>query len=92
MGRVLLPATTGTAPRDDGCLLEQIGIILDETLLFRWRSIGKREPCVKKNRRSGTVSTKLTRYDMCKAAEKGMTIAGINPIKKNGGKSGLWQK
>jgi hypothetical protein len=30
MGRMLLPATTGNATRDDGCLLEQIGIILDD--------------------------------------------------------------
>jgi cyclic pyranopterin monophosphate synthase len=34
----------------------------------------------------------LTIYDMCKAAEKGITITGINLIKKSGGKSGLWQK
>jgi cyclic pyranopterin phosphate synthase len=34
----------------------------------------------------------LTIYDMCKAAEKGITITGINLIRKSGGKSGLWQK
>ncbi len=34
----------------------------------------------------------LTVYDMCKAAEKGITIKGIRLIKKSGGKSGLWQK
>jgi cyclic pyranopterin phosphate synthase len=34
----------------------------------------------------------LTIYDMCKAAEKGITITGIRLIKKSGGKSGLWQK
>jgi cyclic pyranopterin monophosphate synthase len=34
----------------------------------------------------------LTIYDMCKAAEKGITIGGINLIRKSGGKSGLWQK
>ena len=34
----------------------------------------------------------LTIYDMCKAAEKGITITGISLIKKSGGKSGLWQK
>jgi cyclic pyranopterin phosphate synthase len=34
----------------------------------------------------------LTIYDMCKAVEKGITIRGINLIRKSGGKSGLWQK
>jgi cyclic pyranopterin phosphate synthase len=34
----------------------------------------------------------LTIYDMCKAAEKGITITGIKLIRKSGGKSGLWQK
>ena len=34
----------------------------------------------------------LTIYDMCKAAEKGITITGINLLRKSGGKSGLWQK
>ena len=34
----------------------------------------------------------LTIYDMCKAAEKGITITGIGLIKKSGGKSGLWQR
>jgi cyclic pyranopterin phosphate synthase len=34
----------------------------------------------------------LTIYDMCKAVEKGITITGINLIRKSGGKSGLWQK
>jgi len=34
----------------------------------------------------------LTIYDMCKAAEKGITITGINLTRKSGGKSGLWQK
>jgi len=34
----------------------------------------------------------LTIYDMCKAAEKGITISGVNLIRKSGGKSGLWQR
>ncbi len=34
----------------------------------------------------------LTIYDMCKAAEKGITITGVNLIRKSGGKSGRWQK
>jgi cyclic pyranopterin monophosphate synthase len=34
----------------------------------------------------------LTIYDMCKAAEKGITIQAINLLRKSGGKSGLWQK
>ena len=34
----------------------------------------------------------LTIYDMCKAAEKGITITGVSLIRKSGGKSGLWQR
>jgi cyclic pyranopterin phosphate synthase len=34
----------------------------------------------------------LTVYDMCKAAERGITITGIRLISKSGGKSGLWQQ
>ncbi len=34
----------------------------------------------------------LTVYDMCKAAEKGITITEIKLIKKTGGKSGSWQR
>lgn len=34
----------------------------------------------------------LTIYDMCKAAEKGITITGVKLVRKSGGKSGLWQK
>lgn len=34
----------------------------------------------------------ITIYDMCKAAEKGITITGIGLIKKSGGKSGPWQR
>jgi cyclic pyranopterin phosphate synthase len=33
----------------------------------------------------------LTVYDMLKAAEKGMVIEAIRLIRKEGGKSGLWQ-
>ncbi len=34
----------------------------------------------------------LTIYDMCKAAEKGITISEIKLIKKTGGKSGVWNR
>ncbi len=34
----------------------------------------------------------LTIYDMCKAAEKGITISSIRLIKKTGGKSGEWNR
>ena len=34
----------------------------------------------------------LTIYDMCKAADKGMTITNISLLKKTGGASGLWEK
>jgi cyclic pyranopterin phosphate synthase len=33
----------------------------------------------------------LTVYDMLKAAEKGMVIAGVRLLRKTGGKSGDWQ-
>lgn len=34
----------------------------------------------------------LTIYDMCKAAEKGITITDLRLIKKTGGKSGTWER
>ena len=34
--------------------------------------------------------TLLTIYDMCKAAEKGMTMGGVRLLEKAGGKSGHW--
>ena len=32
----------------------------------------------------------LTIYDMCKAADRGMTITGVKLLEKQGGKSGRW--
>lgn len=32
----------------------------------------------------------LTIYDMCKAADRGMTITGVCLLEKHGGKSGSW--
>ena len=32
----------------------------------------------------------LTIYDMCKAADRGMTISGVKLLEKQGGKSGHW--
>ena len=34
----------------------------------------------------------LTIYDMCKAVDRGMEISGIALLRKEGGKSGLWQR
>jgi cyclic pyranopterin phosphate synthase len=34
--------------------------------------------------------TLLTIYDMCKAADRGMTITGVKLLEKQGGKSGHW--
>ena len=34
----------------------------------------------------------LTIYDMCKSAEKGITIDGLQLVRKTGGKSGLWER
>lgn len=34
----------------------------------------------------------LTVYDMCKAVDRGMEIMDVRLLKKDGGKSGLWQR
>ncbi len=34
----------------------------------------------------------LTIYDMCKAVDRGMEIMDVRLLKKDGGKSGLWQR
>lgn len=34
----------------------------------------------------------LTIYDMCKSAEKGIVIDGLQLLRKSGGKSGLWER
>ena len=34
----------------------------------------------------------LTIYDMCKSAEKGMVIEGLQLVHKSGGKSGTWER
>ena len=34
----------------------------------------------------------LTIYDMCKSAEKGITIDALQLMRKSGGKSGLWER
>lgn len=34
----------------------------------------------------------LTIYDMCKSAEKGIVIDGLNLVRKSGGKSGTWER
>ena len=34
----------------------------------------------------------LTIYDMCKSAEKGITIEALQLVRKSGGKSGLWER
>lgn len=36
--------------------------------------------------------TLLTIYDMCKAVDRGMTMANIRLVEKHGGKSGSWQR
>jgi cyclic pyranopterin phosphate synthase len=33
----------------------------------------------------------LTIYDMCKAVDRGMVIEGVRLLRKEGGKSGLWE-
>ncbi|MCI9129381.1 MAG: cyclic pyranopterin monophosphate synthase MoaC [Eggerthellaceae bacterium] len=34
----------------------------------------------------------LTIYDMCKAVDRGMEITDVRLLKKDGGKSGLWER
>jgi cyclic pyranopterin phosphate synthase len=34
----------------------------------------------------------LTIYDMCKAADRGMTIDGVRLLRKTGGRSGDWKR
>jgi cyclic pyranopterin phosphate synthase len=34
----------------------------------------------------------LTVYDMCKAVDRGMTVAEIGLVSKEGGKSGEWRR
>lgn len=34
----------------------------------------------------------LTVYDMCKAVDRGMEITDVRLLKKDGGKSGLWER
>jgi cyclic pyranopterin phosphate synthase len=34
----------------------------------------------------------LTIYDMCKGVDRGMVIQSVQLLKKEGGKSGLWQR
>ena len=34
----------------------------------------------------------LTVYDMCKAVDRGMEIADVRLLKKDGGKTGLWER
>jgi len=36
--------------------------------------------------------TALTIYDMCKALDKGMVIEAVQLLRKEGGKSGLWER
>ena len=34
----------------------------------------------------------LTIYDMCKAVDRGMEIGEVRLLKKDGGKTGLWER
>lgn len=41
---------------------------------------------------NATQVTLLTIYDMCKAVDRGMVIQSVQLLKKEGGKSGHWQR
>ncbi|HLE87699.1 MAG TPA: cyclic pyranopterin monophosphate synthase MoaC [Candidatus Brocadiaceae bacterium] len=36
--------------------------------------------------------TLLTIYDMCKPADRGMTVSNVQLLEKSGGKSGHWKR
>jgi len=36
--------------------------------------------------------TLLTIYDMCKSADRGMTVSNVQLLEKSGGKSGHWKR
>ena len=38
------------------------------------------------------VAACLTVYDMCKAVDRGMEITDVRLLKKDGGKTGLWER
>ena len=41
---------------------------------------------------TGAAIACLTVYDMCKAVDRGMEIMDVRLLKKDGGKSGLWER
>jgi cyclic pyranopterin phosphate synthase len=41
---------------------------------------------------TGVTAAALTIYDMCKAADRGMTLSDIRLLSKTGGKSGTWKR
>ncbi|MDO5117779.1 MAG: cyclic pyranopterin monophosphate synthase MoaC [Eggerthellaceae bacterium] len=41
---------------------------------------------------TGAAAACLTVYDMCKAVDRGMEITDVRLLKKDGGKSGLWER
>ena len=41
---------------------------------------------------TGCTIAALTIYDMCKSVEKGITIDGVQLVRKSGGKSGVWER
>ena len=41
---------------------------------------------------TGVSTALLTIYDMCKAVDRGMEIADVRLLKKDGGKTGLWER
>lgn len=76
----LVPVTAGQ--RDDG----RVGIAITATLKVTGKTGIEMEALT-------AVSVAcLTIYDMCKAVDRGMEIDGIHLLRKEGGKSGLWER
>ena len=76
----LVPVTAGQ--RDDG----KVGIAITATQKVTGKTGIEMEALT-------AVSVAcLTIYDMCKAVDRGMEIDGIHLLRKEGGKSGLWER
>ena len=48
--------------------------------------------CVEMEAMTACAVAALTIYDMCKSAEKGITIESLQLVRKSGGKSGTWER
>ena len=71
----------------DFVLHEEKGLVEAVCTVKTWGKTG-----VEMEALTGVNVALLTIYDMCKAMDRGMTMSGICLLKKDGGKSGLYEK